>query len=258
MTSYRTYLAALALIMGLSTLGRPARAAMVIDNFDTDVVGTFPGGWSVTNKPGSSTLFATGGTGGIQAITASESLSAPQSLLLHADSSYNIVNRPFSRATTGLLSVEFAIRLDVEPHNASAAVYIDDRADALWPSDPMPYGLLFTGNWHGRQMSWFDGTWHDFGGYDINRWYSVKLLLDLDTEAFDIFIDGTLVLEGALPNQPLLVNGVQRLILFNDNGYSGSAWFDNISVSRVPEPATLSLLALGGLAMLRRRRRWTA
>jgi hypothetical protein len=30
---------------------------------------------------------------------------------------------------------------------------------------------------------------------------------------------------------------------------------DNVSLTAVPEPMTLSLLALGGLAMLRRRRR---
>ena len=34
--------------------------------------------------------------------------------------------------------------------------------------------------------------------------------------------------------------------------HQGSAYYDNLSV--VPEPATLSLLALGGLALLRRRR----
>ncbi len=249
-------IAALALIVGLSTLDRPARAAGFTDDFDAGVPGTFPAGWAVANKPGSSTESAIGGTNGIQEIIASESRSAPQSLHLYADASYNIVYRPFSRVTTGLVVVDFAIRLDAAPHNSSAAVFIDDRADASWPlSNPEHYGLYFTGDWHGRQIGWFDGTWHDLGGYDLNRWYDVKLMLDLDAKAFDIFIDdGALVFEGALPNQPSLVNGVQRLALFNDNGtgYSGSAWFDNISVS--PEPTTMSLLALGGLVVLRRRR----
>jgi len=32
-------------------------------------------------------------------------------------------------------------------------------------------------------------------------------------------------------------------------------YYDDISLIEIPEPATMSLLALGGLAMLRRRRR---
>ena len=48
-----------------------------------------------------------------------------------------------------------------------------------------------------------------------------------------------------------------RLVLedFQNSGAAGDAYFDNIEVYAViPEPATLSLLVLGGLALLRRNR----
>ena len=39
--------------------------------------------------------------------------------------------------------------------------------------------------------------------------------------------------------------------------YTGGGWpeIDDVSISVVPEPATMSLLALGGMAMLRRKKK---
>ena len=38
-------------------------------------------------------------------------------------------------------------------------------------------------------------------------------------------------------------------------GRNVNAWFDDVSIIGVPEPGSLALLGLGGLAMLIRRRR---
>ncbi len=41
---------------------------------------------------------------------------------------------------------------------------------------------------------------------------------------------------------------------FQNSGAAGDAYFDNIEVyAVVPEPATLSLVAIGGLVLMRRR-----
>ncbi|UCC31032.1 MAG: PEP-CTERM sorting domain-containing protein [Phycisphaerales bacterium] len=53
---------------------------------------------------------------------------------------------------------------------------------------------------------------------------------------------------------PAGIESVEILDLPND-GIGMASWFDNVSHGEiVPEPATLSLLALGGLAMIRKRR----
>lgn len=54
-------------------------------------------------------------------------------------------------------------------------------------------------------------------------------------------------------NSAVAVASGNRTVIFMKSGHSGvSTFYDNISF--IPEPATLSLLALGGLAILRRRR----
>ena len=67
-----------------------------------------------------------------------------------------------------------------------------------------------------------------------------------------VLVDHTVLIDGH-------VNGVDRIGVSSVNhpfktGAVGIAYLDNVSLSQIPEPATLSLLAIGGLALLRRRK----
>jgi hypothetical protein len=71
-------------------------------------------------------------------------------------------------------------------------------------------------------------------------------------------IFGSVGARRAKPGEAYSLVGDTIALRITSNGegdtYETTHWIDNISVA-VPEPGTMSLLALGGLAILRRRRR---
>jgi hypothetical protein len=104
---------------------------------------------------------------------------------------------------------------------------------------------------------------HGIDGFDeleFDKWYRQTYVLDTTTgeyTQFGITDLATGVESVYTPDTPLAaiaagdVNGIRLYSV----GWTGVAAFDNVSVSVVPEPATMSLLAIGGLALLRRRKR---
>ncbi|MFH0979925.1 MAG: PEP-CTERM sorting domain-containing protein [Planctomycetota bacterium] len=79
-----------------------------------------------------------------------------------------------------------------------------------------------------------------------------ELLVAVDSDSFDFYVDDVLgesVLRGA-GNFPF--NCVVLGSGYTTGGWD--SWADNVRVEIVPEPASLVVMALGGLALLRRRR----
>jgi len=112
-----------------------------------------------------------------------------------------------------------------------------------------------------------DGTLHygvdgpDFANLVHDAWAEVRLDIDLDADTVTASYDGTPFHTGVWDNNGDVETDTPGIGGINfwansdgaGTGLSGSFFIDDFSIT--PEPAAMSLLALGGLAVLRRRRK---
>jgi len=86
------------------------------------------------------------------------------------------------------------------------------------------------------------------------EWQNIRLAFDVGAGTLEGFIDN--VSFGTATGQTFAkFRGMDFQVMVAWGGLSGPNFIDNVGLVVVPEPATLSLLALGGVAVLRRKHR---
>ena len=124
------------------------------------------------------------------------------------------------------------------------------------------YGLHDWGGWSARLQGSADNN-PNVTGADLGTATGVFLLVEITeggaTDTYNFFYkvnsgDAWIQLGGAATNMASNApNARAGLFLKNDGSGGGAAQYDYLTVT--PEPGTMAVLALGGLAVLRRRRR---
>lgn len=83
---------------------------------------------------------------------------------------------------------------------------------------------------------------------------------DTDTDTYTVTLDGTLLGDAGNPSNTTFnfyepQSGIDQVDFtsFSSGGSNSKVFFDDLLVTAVPEPATLTLVLVGGLAYLRRR-----
>jgi hypothetical protein len=82
-------------------------------------------------------------------------------------------------------------------------------------------------------------------------------VMDFDNDEVTMFVDDVEVATVAM-NADYSASDVAkvaaRITPYTQPSYQGLSYYDNLAITEIPEPMTLSLLGLGGLALVRRRR----
>ncbi len=94
--------------------------------------------------------------------------------------------------------------------------------------------------------------------YALDVYHNLTLQLNYTTGNYDILVDGKFVLPAPVPfATPSTTYSNTDLVGANNvpgQTFSAGGYFDNYSITAIPEPASLGLIALAGLACTRRRR----
>jgi len=248
--------------MGVMLAGSPAQALLVRNDgttlFDSrgfenpEVVGfkpsaAGPGTWSDlfvnTGDIGSTTFLvndaASPGPGsGAQYMTVNKT-GLPNNTAIAAEFS--------SIATTGTVTIDWKTYVD---SSSTSGVQYYTMTETHVPGSATGFSSFFTLQGSGDFLSDTQNPPADeFQGIiPTDRWIDVNFEYTLGTTAFDITFDGGTTHNVAINSA---MNAFAELVI-RDGGGGGNVWVAHIDA--IPEPASLSLLTLGGLMILRRRR----
>lgn len=217
------------LLLGLCLAVGTANAALLEDNFDSYALGAWPtAGDTWVNEDG-----------GDFTITDSQSISGKS---VKMESWSRKIMHEFDRQTSGVVTATAYIRPGNNAYRGVTFCLADE-----WDDSRATY-VTFQSN--GKIQYYPDGgTWTDVVSYGSYTWVKLTLEVDLDTHTYDIYTDDILRVSDAGFNKPG-VAGIDKIYL--DLNGPAFCWVDNVSIT--PEPATLSLLTLGGLGVWLRKK----
>ena len=141
-----------------------------------------------------------------------------------------------------LADINWHTREYIELRGYSGAGYADGELEQL-----MAMGSTTSGDTASYQVRTLNGdNWETTGIAKSLEWVEMKAIIKATTVEY--YVDGVLGAESAHNG-----TGFDCLVIGSGLSSNIDVSFDDLSVQVIPEPASLALLAFGGLALIRRR-----
>lgn len=262
-------------VLSLLTLSTGTLADVFTDNFESVAPGTFPSGnWSDTGPISPYSQFSAPPSPSCTVGVTTDAFGQP-TRALHLDGSWtgsaSGIYRSIAPAT------QFTVAMDVRTDTFGAGA-TDNPSDWPWMMGVSQYDAnTQAGGWRSLQMYGTDLS-QDFRGYAIydqgqadfplgvveqaGVWYHIQIDLDADqgiirnriwnATTSALLADTTVNAAGWLPS-----DNVFDCVTINQGELSAltssDAWVDNVTIGLTPEPASLLMLAVGGMGFARRR-----
>ncbi|MEU7870443.1 carboxypeptidase regulatory-like domain-containing protein [Dactylosporangium sp. NPDC049140] len=141
-----------------------------------------------------------------------------------ANSGRTSVQRTFSPALQGLVTVEAKVMRD-DPYTSGNNYF--GTPYLRGPSDVDAVSVAFTKN---TIIAYSGTTSVTLGAYQLGRWYTVRTVVDIPNQRFDLYIDGEAKLTGAAFRAPMA--GVQEIEFFANSSNYGGIHVDDFRVAQ--------------------------
>lgn len=164
----------------------------------------------------------------------------------------------FSEITGGLISISLAIRTTGWTSSQDSFLEIaasDITVDDFGVNSTRSGWLTLKGN--GALYAW-NGSGSEpqlVSGLNLSDWQLLRMDINLDAGSYNVFLNDTQVGTDLAYYGSVDSIGSLQFKEYNNGQSSGGVYLDNISISVVPEPATLGLMAAAFATLAARRRR---
>jgi hypothetical protein len=182
-------------------------ASSFIETFNEDPTGSSPVGWTLSNANGSVTI-------------AEVPSSTDKSVKINRTASGT--NRTSLARTvsplSGTVTVEAKVRRD-STSNWFCLPYVYDSAGTT---------AVTVGFENGFIMSRVGDTWTNVQSFSSGTWYDLKLVINTDTDTYNLYVNNTLKLSNAQLRNP--VTNISNVEFYASDSNTGIAYVDNVKV----------------------------